>query len=200
MLASDVMVPVLHEDAVESLDPKTMALLETIVEEHGMRRVAKRCPRCEMTKPLSEFNRSRTRGDGVQQYCRACWSARIEEMKSRMSPAERHRWEHDRYLRHRPKNVRRHWRNWNKRRLTAPDLYVDDIDREKVYVRDNGLCGICRAPIDLTLPPQHGDSFTIDHIKPLSAGGEHSYENVRAAHLRCNASEGQRQRKRLGKD
>jgi 5-methylcytosine-specific restriction endonuclease McrA len=30
-------------------------------------------------------------------------------------------------------------------------------------------------------------SATIDHIKPLSKGGEHSYANTALAHYGCNA-------------
>jgi len=92
-------------------------------------------------------------------------------------------------MRHRSRNVRRIWAYFNQRRLLSPDLYLEDIDRAVVFARDNGMCGICRRPIDPALPPHHGDSFTIDHIRPLRDGGEHSYANVRAAHLRCNVRE-----------
>jgi hypothetical protein len=181
--------------ALPQLNARTLAFLNGLVDERRRRRIEKRCPRCGKTKPLSEFNRNRTRADGVQQYCRACWNAGLDAKKSQMAPAARHRWEHDRYMRHRRKNVDRHWRNWNRRRVQAPALYLENIDREFVYLRDNGCCRICGERIDLTLPTHHADSFTIDHIEPVSAGGEHSYENVRAAHLRCNVSEMWRQRK-----
>ena len=152
-------------------------------------RTEKRCPRCRKTKALSEFNRDRSRPDGVQYCCRECWAARLEEKKSQLGPTGRRRWEHANYMRHRTRNVRRNWEYFNRRRLISPDLYVEDIDRAVVFARDNGMCRVCRQPIDPTLPPHHGDSFTIDHIKPLREGGAHSYANVRAAHLRCNVRE-----------
>jgi 5-methylcytosine-specific restriction endonuclease McrA len=180
------------DDTSLALDKGTVALLEQIVAERRRRKVEKRCPRCRQTKALSEFNRNRTCADGVQQYCRDCWNARLDEKMAQMTPAARRRWEHDRYMRHRRHNVRRIWEYWTRGRLASADLYVDDIDREQVFARDNGICGICRQPIDPTIPPHHADSFTIDHIQPLSRGGEHSYANVRAAHLRCNVSEANR--------
>lgn len=42
--------------------------------------------------------------------------------------------------------------------------------------RFNGLCAYCLSPNDLT----------IEHIKPLSKGGNHSAENVIPACRRCN--------------
>lgn len=177
------------DQAVEELDGDTLRFLDSMVEERRRRQIEKRCPKCGKTKPLSEFNRNRTRADGVQQYCRVCWNAGLEAKKSQMAPAARHRWEHDRYIRHRRKNVDRHWRNWSRRRVQTPTLYFEDIDREFVYLRDGGRCRICGGRIDLMLPTHHADSFTIDHIEPVRGGGEHSYNNVRAAHLRCNVSE-----------
>jgi 5-methylcytosine-specific restriction endonuclease McrA len=35
-------------------------------------------------------------------------------------------------------------------------------------------------------------SATLDHVVPISVGGEHTRENVRCAHLRCNARRGNR--------
>lgn len=47
-----------------------------------------------------------------------------------------------------------------------------------VYARDKGRCGICGITV-------YGD-FHIDHVIPLSKGGEHSYANVQVAHPKCN--------------
>jgi 5-methylcytosine-specific restriction endonuclease McrA len=60
---------------------------------------------------------------------------------------------------------------------------VEDIDRQLVWERDEGICGICGESVD------HAD-FHIDHIKPLALGGEHSYANVQVAHPFCNLSKG----------
>jgi 5-methylcytosine-specific restriction endonuclease McrA len=45
-------------------------------------------------------------------------------------------------------------------------------------------CGICHKPIEKMY------QLTIDHIIPKSKGGSHEYENLQAAHKRCNGSKG----------
>lgn len=64
------------------------------------------------------------------------------------------------------------------RRARKLDQFVEEVDPLVVFERDSGVCGICQEKID-------GD-FHVDHIIPLSKGGEHSYANVQAAHPRCN--------------
>lgn len=53
-------------------------------------------------------------------------------------------------------------------------------------------CGICAGGIDLSLSYPHPMSVSLDHIVPLSMGGDDVRENVQAAHLRCNQSKGGR--------
>lgn len=59
--------------------------------------------------------------------------------------------------------------------------------RISVYERDNWACQICSKPTDRTVHREHDLSPTIDHIIPLSAGGEHSPENWQTAHRICNS-------------
>ena len=49
--------------------------------------------------------------------------------------------------------------------------------------RDDGECGICGEDVDPF-------SFSIDHVLALADGGDHSYANTQAAHLRCNQLKG----------
>lgn len=55
-----------------------------------------------------------------------------------------------------------------------------------VCVRDGWRCGLCRRRIGKTYRYPHPRSASVDHIVPLSEGGEHRWTNVQAAHLRCN--------------
>ena len=52
--------------------------------------------------------------------------------------------------------------------------------REGIYNRDEGRCGICgkRVPFN---------QMTLDHIVPRSKGGKNTRENLRLAHMMCNA-------------
>lgn len=52
-------------------------------------------------------------------------------------------------------------------------------ERRDIYVRDKGICGICGKFV----PP---DSFTIDHIVPISKGGTYEYSNLQCCCRKCN--------------
>jgi 5-methylcytosine-specific restriction endonuclease McrA len=57
--------------------------------------------------------------------------------------------------------------------------FVEDVERAVVWKRDGGICKICGDPADI-------DAWDLDHIIPLSHGGEHSYANTAVSHPTCN--------------
>lgn len=69
------------------------------------------------------------------------------------------------------------------RRARKLDAWVEDVDRLVVYERDGGRCHICGESVERK-------GFHLDHLVPLSCGGEHSYRNVALAHPKCNMSRG----------
>ena len=66
-----------------------------------------------------------------------------------------------------------------------------DAQRQRLLERDGPLCWICRAPMNLTTPNTPA-SPTIDHVIPVSAGGDDTDHNSRLAHRSCNAARGNR--------
>jgi hypothetical protein len=62
------------------------------------------------------------------------------------------------------------------------------INPDKVAVRDNWHCGLCNGEIVGFYPNKLG--MSVDHIVPLAIGGDHVYDNVRAAHWICNINRG----------
>lgn len=62
--------------------------------------------------------------------------------------------------------------------------------KAKIYYRDKGICQLCYKPIDLTLEHPNQMSFSIDHIVPVSMGGDHILKNLQSAHLICNSKRG----------
>jgi 5-methylcytosine-specific restriction endonuclease McrA len=70
------------------------------------------------------------------------------------------------------------------RKSNAPT--VEKFTRTEVFERDAWRCGICRRKVDSKLAYPHPLSPSLDHIVPLSKGGEHTKANTRLAHLRCN--------------
>jgi hypothetical protein len=69
-------------------------------------------------------------------------------------------------------------------------LLYERINKRKVLDRDHWMCSICGLPIDKHVKFPDTRCATIDHCIPLAMGGSHTYENVRAAHFKCNCSKG----------
>lgn len=55
-----------------------------------------------------------------------------------------------------------------------------------VLNRDGWKCGLCGRKINARHKYPHPRSASLDHIVPLSRGGEHSMRNVQASCLECN--------------
>ena len=65
---------------------------------------------------------------------------------------------------------------------------IEVFDRGEVFVRDDWTCKLCSLPVDATASPFDPASPSVDHVVPLSRGGEHTLANVQCTHLGCNAS------------
>jgi 5-methylcytosine-specific restriction endonuclease McrA len=70
----------------------------------------------------------------------------------------------------------------NTRRARKLNQFVEDIDPQIVFERDEGICGICDTAVI--------GKFHVDHIIPLAKGGLHTYGNVQTAHPTCNLRKG----------
>jgi len=82
--------------------------------------------------------------------------------------------------RYRIKTVKRQSLTAKPSRLSADEL-VDKM---------GSLCRICGTDIDLTLKRTSKMGLTVDHIIPLSKGGEDTLENMQPAHWVCNVRKG----------
>lgn len=87
------------------------------------------------------------------------------------------------------------------RRSRLDDVIKDkDITLKKLYERDNGVCYICGNVCDWNDSEWKDGVFivgrnypTIEHLKPLSQGGSHTWNNIRLACLSCNSKKGSRE-------
>lgn len=61
-----------------------------------------------------------------------------------------------------------------------------DVSLEAVVQRDGLDCHICGELVDLDIPRNSRMGATIDHVLPVSKGGDSSLENLRLAHWICN--------------
>ncbi|QWY84598.1 HNH endonuclease [Microbacterium phage Footloose] len=75
-------------------------------------------------------------------------------------------------------------------RALRAEATVEVVDPAIVFERDDWICQLCHEDIPRSAVWPDPLSATMDHIKPLSRGGEHSYANCQASHFTCNASKG----------
>ena len=66
------------------------------------------------------------------------------------------------------------------------------ITLQRLIARDGPMCAICGKPTDYDAHHLTDEYPSIDHVVPLSHGGNHSWTNVRVAHRGCNSFRGDR--------
>lgn len=76
------------------------------------------------------------------------------------------------------------------RRARMKNQWVEDVVAARVFRRDKWICGICGTAVSQLNDRDLIDIASLDHIIPLSKGGEHSYANTQLAHLSCNLRKG----------
>jgi hypothetical protein len=84
------------------------------------------------------------------------------------------------------KNPDRFKRAAHRRRSLFLSAFVEDVSLDYIGNRDKWICHLCNEKIDSTLTSRNPMMPSLDHVLPLSKGGEHSNKNVRISHLRCN--------------
>jgi DNA-directed RNA polymerase subunit RPC12/RpoP len=87
------------------------------------------------------------------------------------------------------KALKRHHRSMARRVREARirDGFIEIASLEYLFFRDNGRCQICGKKLNLKREVPHKLAATVDHILPLSAGGEHSKKNTQLACFMCNS-------------
>jgi len=81
---------------------------------------------------------------------------------------------------YRIKTVRRQSRTVKPTRLSADQLVAEM----------GATCRICHKEIDMTVPRTSKMGLTVDHIIPLSKGGQDTLDNMQPAHWICNVKKG----------
>lgn len=56
----------------------------------------------------------------------------------------------------------------------------------EIALRDGFRCHLCRERVDMRLPGTHPQGPTIDHLIPVTDGGDDEPVNVALAHRECN--------------
>ena len=80
----------------------------------------------------------------------------------------------------------------HKRRIRIKEAFIEKVEPMKVFERDNWICKLCNHPVSKLMDKRLVDIASLDHIIPISKGGEHSYANTQLAHVSCNIRKGNR--------
>lgn len=80
----------------------------------------------------------------------------------------------------------------HRRRILKKKNFIETVNIDVLFKRDNGRCKLCDKKLDRERIVPHPLAVTIDHIVPLSCGGEHSYRNTQLACFMCNSLKGNR--------
>jgi len=91
------------------------------------------------------------------------------------------------------KNPDRFKRNAHIRRARLLSVVIDEVKPQAVFERDKWKCHICGGKVrKVPRWKRDPEMASLDHLLPISLGGEHSLANTACSHLRCNLSKGSR--------
>lgn len=88
---------------------------------------------------------------------------------------------------------------WRKREALRLGNSHSPYSFAEVIEKYGAICHICKKEIDLNLPRKCGENgwemgIHLDHVIPISKGGNDSLNNIRPSHAICNLKKGNRLR------
>lgn len=135
------------------------------------------CPSCNERKTLRKWVAGSCRecGDTFVGRWHPMWPSQFcSDACHKKSAKRRYRQKHGRAEEHR-KRARRYGGRY------------EPVSRLRVFKRDGYICQICGEPTSAKYTFDDPLSPTLDHIHPMSKGGDHTYLNVQCAHAACNS-------------
>lgn len=80
----------------------------------------------------------------------------------------------------------------HRRRAHKYGVHYEYVSPRTIHERDGWMCGLCGKRVDKLLAHPHPMSASLDHIVPISCGGDHVAANLTCAHLACNVAKSNR--------
>ncbi len=77
-----------------------------------------------------------------------------------------------------------------RRRVLKRGGTVEPYTLAEIAQRDRHRCQLCRRKVDMAIKFPHPMAPTVDHVVPVSEGGDDVPANVQLAHFGCNSSKG----------
>jgi hypothetical protein len=166
------------------------------------------CTRCMERLPITSFHKDKAAPGGLRAMCKKC---RVNKVKSwyqenlierRAKQTDRRRnninverqKDNDRYVRDREKRIALATEHSHRRKARKLNTVVEKGISILSLKRKHGTkCHYCGKEMDFKKAVGrkfNGDMATIEHLTPLSRGGEHTFENTVLACRFCNISRG----------
>ena len=150
--------------------------------------LSKACSRCQVQKPASAFNKNKTRKFGLSAECKECIAIRskADRLKHPEKFSARNKKYSAIYAKKHPEKYAQYTR---KRRASKASAISERYTNQDILDTWGTDCHICLAPVDLIAPRVGpGEGLHLDHVIPLSKGGNDTISNVKPSHGRCNMS------------
>lgn len=168
----------------------------------------KACSICREIKPVTEFRKHQGKPYGRGSQCRPCASTRVQSTaayrraQERRDRAASYQWHHRTC-----ETCGEDWKTRNPEgRFCSMECYGESLRgdgpasrphismtvRQHVYDRDGWQCQLCGGDVAMTWQPTDPERPSLDHIVPVSVGGDDAPENLQLAHLSCNVQKGAR--------
>ena len=141
-------------------------------------RTTKVCPTCSEEKPVSEFYKRRSTVDGLTHQCKACqklyWQSAAGKVVQQAAGKVYRQTEGGKATGTRARH---------KRRALEAEV-VSDLTTEDYALLDarHPVCNYCEHEFELEGPFKR----TLEHLVPLSRGGQDTFDNLVFACARCN--------------
>ena len=152
--------------------------------QHGKSSICKSC-KMEQDRSYRKENRERIRA--YQREYRKKNKIKVDAWQSKYRATNREEI-HARLAAWKANHIEK-VRDWGRtsfkkrRALIRKAKHVERVSLDIIYQRDYGLCSLCHTKV-------RREDASLDHIIPLSKGGDHTYQNCALAHMRCNSSKG----------
>lgn len=133
---------------------------------------------------LSPFESSRVRDTWTKTCSKSC-ARRLELAEGR------HSWPYTNVAKLTPEEsasraFKRGEQSRRNRRARLAEVDRDPYTTASIAERDECICGLCGEVVDLSVKWPATGAATVDHILPLSRGGDDTLSNVQLAHALCN--------------
>jgi hypothetical protein len=176
--------------------------------------LSKICTKCKIEKLLSEFHKDKYQKSGICPYCKLCVNNRKKAFYSENNKQCRER-NRQYYKKHSDKIIedrkiyynankdkiskraKKHYKTehgknmarkaWSKYRAIKINAITEDFTPQEIFKRDNYICQSCHIKTRPDFKNQYHPKYPhLDHITPLSLGGEHTKRNAQCLCSRCN--------------